>query len=131
MLQELTRSLIFASVARCVRKLSAEAGDWASAGSKSATNNSKITLSLAKTIMGKLSNGWFWTEAIHTDVFLMNGLGSSMRQGCLMRTELGERGMRKILYPATSGNASAASGDTNVKTAAGTCASIRRLIAFV
>src|ERR1700730_5453015 len=45
--------------------------------------------------------------------------------------ERSESGMRKILKPAISGNASAASGDTKVKTAAGTSPPIKRLIAFV
>src|SRR5450432_368021 len=43
---------------------------------------------------------------------------------------LGDSGIRKIMKPAISGNASAASGDTNVKTAAGTSPAINRSIAF-
>src|ERR1700730_15243767 len=43
---------------------------------------------------------------------------------------LGDSGIRKILKPAISGNASAASGDTNVKTAAGTSPAINRSIAL-
>ena len=39
--------------------------------------------------------------------------------------------MRKILKPAISGNHSAASGDTKVKTAAGTSPLINRSTAFV
>src|SRR6266478_8492218 len=42
----------------------------------------------------------------------------------------GDSGIRKILKPAISGNASAASGDTNVKTAAGTSPAINLSIAF-
>src|SRR6266478_5313056 len=43
----------------------------------------------------------------------------------------GDSGIRKILKPAISGNQSAASGDTNVKTAAGTSPLISRSIALV
>ena len=45
--------------------------------------------------------------------------------------ERGESGIRNILKPATSGNPSAASGDTKARTAAGTSPLISRLIAFV
>jgi hypothetical protein len=45
--------------------------------------------------------------------------------------EGGESGMRRILKPATSGNHSAASEDTSVKTAAGTSPLINRSTAFV
>src|SRR3989442_13066701 len=45
--------------------------------------------------------------------------------------ERGESGIRNILTPATSGNPSAAFGDTKARTAAGTSPLISRLIAFV
>jgi hypothetical protein len=45
--------------------------------------------------------------------------------------ERGASGMRKILTPAISGNHSAASGYTEVRTAAGTSPPINRLIALV
>jgi hypothetical protein len=50
-------------------------------------------------------------------------------QSCLH--ERGESVIRKILKLAISGNPSAASGDTKVKTAPGTSPLINRLIAFV
>jgi hypothetical protein len=52
-----------------------------------------------------------------------------IRQGDLV--ERSDSGIRKILKPAISGNPSAASGDANVRTAAGTSPPITRSIAAV
>jgi hypothetical protein len=55
----------------------------------------------------------------------------NVRHGLSVGFERAESGIRKIRKPAILGNISAASGDTRVKTAAGTSPLINRSTAFV
>ena len=61
-----------------------------------------------------------------------SGLRRFPRQGlsCRVSIDRGESGIRRIWYPAMSGNEPAASADTKVRTAAGTSPSINRSTGF-